>query len=225
MEPTRIVLAEDHALVRAGIRALLERCEGIVIVGETGDGREALRLAAKERAHVLLTDISMPGLNGLEVAERAARELPDVRVIILSMHANEEYVMQALKAGAKGYVLKDADLAELRLAVQSVMRGKTFLSPSISRPVIDNYLARVRGRKDAPPPSGGVEPFATLTSRQREILQLIAEGNSNKDIARKLNLSVKTVDTHRTDIMRRLDIHDTAGLVRYAIRTGIVSST
>ena len=224
METIRVLLAEDHALMRAGICALIQGLEGLVVVGEAGDGHEALRLIKKEKPHIVLADIAMPGLNGLDLTGRIVKECPNTRVIILSMHANEEYVLRALKSGAKGYVLKDAETAELELAIRSVMRGKTFLSPSISGHVIHDYLERLSGRKDKddtnlPEPSR----YETLTPRQREILQMIAEGNTNKQIAQALNLSVKTVEAHRTQIMVRLDIHETAGLVRYAIRTGLIS--
>lgn len=224
MDTIRVLLAEDHALVRAGIRALLQGQEDLAVVGEAGDGHEALRLIKKEKPHVVLADIAMPGLNGLDLTARIVKEFPDCRVIILSMHANEEYVLQALKAGAKGYVLKDSEKAELELAIRSVVRGKTFLSPAISGHVIEDYLARLSGKKGKEN-STSSEPsqYQALTPRQREILQMIAEGNTNKQIAQALNLSVKTVEAHRTQIMERLDIHETAGLVRYAIRTGLVS--
>jgi DNA-binding NarL/FixJ family response regulator len=209
----RIVLAEDHTLVRAGIRSLLAELPWVEVVGEASDGREALRLVAELLPHVVLMDITMAGLNGLDATERITREHPQVRVIILSMHANEEYVRRALLVGAAGYVLKDAEKAELELALKSVSRGGTYLSPSVSRPLITDYTDRV-----------GKHSLEKLTARQREILQLIAEGNSTKEIARGLDLSIKTVETHRAQLMARLDIHDIAGLVRYAIRAGIASS-
>ena len=184
------------------------------MVAEASDGREALALAATHRPHVLLMDIAMPGLNGLEAAARLARELPEVRVIILSMHASEEYVLQALRAGAAGYLLKGAGPAELELAVRAAARGETYLSPSMSRHVVDDYLRRTGAAAPSPDP---------LTPRQREILQLIAEGHTTKGVASKLGLSVKTVETHRMQLMERLDIHDVAGLVRYAIRIGLVT--
>jgi len=184
------------------------------VVAEASDGREALALAATHRPHVLLMDIAMPGLNGLEAAARLARELPEVRVIILSMHASEEYVLQALRAGAAGYLLKGAGPAELELAVRAAARGETYLSPSMSRHVVDDYLRRTGAAASSPDP---------LTPRQREILQLIAEGHTTKGVASKLGLSVKTVETHRMQLMERLDIHDVAGLVRYAIRIGLVT--
>jgi DNA-binding NarL/FixJ family response regulator len=168
-----------------------------------------------------LMDITMPGLNGLEATVRVAREFPQVRVIILSMHAVEEYVLQALHAGASGYLLKHAAPVELALAVKAVVQGETYLSPPISKVVIAQYLQRTRGERARSRAASA--PYEQLTSRQREILQLIAEGHTTKDIAQRLNLRVSTVETHRTELMQRLDIHDVAGLVRYAIRTGLVS--
>jgi DNA-binding NarL/FixJ family response regulator len=209
----RILLADDHALVRAGLRALIDEMPGIQVVGEAENGSDALRLIAELHPDVALVDISMPQLNGLEVAARASAEHRSTRVVMLSMHAFEEYVHRALVAGAAGYLLKDADKGELEQALRCVARGQTWLSPSISKSVVD---ALVRGEK----PAGG--PFEILSPRQREILQLIAEGRSTKEIAAHLDLSIKTVETHRTELMERLGIHGVAGLVRYAIRTGIV---
>lgn len=214
MSTIRVLLADDHALVRAGFRALLEGLPGIQVVGEAGNGREALNLIQQTRPDVVLMDIAMSGLNGLEATARATRDNPHVRVIILSMHANEEYVLQALRAGAAGYLIKDADLAELELAVRAVARGETYLSPAVSKHVIAEYLRRTAGE-----PS----PLSLLTPRQREILQLIAEGLTTKEIAHTLGISVKTVETHRAALMERLDIHDVPGLVRFAVRTGLVS--
>lgn len=214
MKPIRMVLADDHALVRAGVRALLQTLPDIEVVAETGDGREALTLIETHRPDVVLMDIAMPGMNGLEVAARVAKDLPGVRVIILSMHASEEYVLKALRAGATGYLLKDAATAELELAVRAAVRGETYLSPMISKHVIGDYVRRVGGEASS---------LEQLTPRQREILQLIAEGRTTKEIAHMLNISVKTVETHRAQLMERLDIHDVAGLVRYAIRVGMVS--
>lgn len=223
MNSIRIILADDHTLMRAGIRALIARMEGISVVGEAGDGQEALRLVKKEKPNILLADIAMPLLNGIELTTRLSREMPDVRVIILSGHTKEDFITRALEAGARGYVLKDAQQTELETAIRTVAGDGMYLSPTVSGKVVDEFLARMRSGHVAREP-GGESPFHDLTSRQREILQLIAEGNSNKEVAQKLNLSVKTVETHRTHIMERLNIHDTAGLVRYAIRSGIASS-
>jgi DNA-binding NarL/FixJ family response regulator len=222
MKPTRVLLAEDHTLVRAGIRALLQNLTGIQVVAEASDGREALRLIKTYQPDVVLMDIAMAGLNGLEATARVTKEFPTVRVIMLSMHSNEEYVAQALRAGAAGYLLKDAVAAELELAVTAVARGKTYLSPAVSQHVIADYLRRAGGGATG---GGGEAPStsALLTPRQRETLQLIAEGHSTKEIASILHLSVKTVETHRTQLMARLDVHDVAGLVRYAIRIGLVT--
>jgi len=211
--PIRVVLADDHTLVRAGIRALLEKLPDVHVVAEASDGREAVHLVTTTQPDVVLMDIAMPGLNGLEATRRLVKEFPAIRVLILSMHKNEEYVWQALRAGAVGYLLKDADLAELALAITAVTRGETYLSPPISKHVIREYVQRVGGEET------GLEQ---LTPRQREILQLIAEGHTTKMIAQRLGLSVKTVETHRVQMMERLDIHDIAGLVRYAIRMGVV---
>ncbi|MBI4499842.1 MAG: response regulator transcription factor [Gemmatimonadetes bacterium] len=209
----KVLLAEDHTLVRAGIRSLLAELPWVQVVGEASDGREALRQVAELQPDLVLMDITMAGLNGLDATERIAQDHPSVRVIILSMHASEEYVRRALIVGAAGYVLKDAEKEELELALKSVARGGTYLSPQVSRPVISDYTERTSRHS-----------LERLTARQREILQLIAEGNSTKDIAQNLGLSVKTVETHRAQLMARLDIHDIAGLVRYAIRAGIASS-
>jgi DNA-binding NarL/FixJ family response regulator len=211
----RVVLADDHALVRAGIRALLEKLPGIEVVGEADNGREALELIKKREPNLILLDISMRELGGLEVLPRIVKDFPAVKVLILSGHANEEYVIRALRSGAAGYMLKDAATAELQLAIDSVTQEKTYLSPSISRTVIDNYLERV---------GGPISPLEQLTPRQREILQLIAEGKNTKEIAHTLGISVKTVEAHRLQLMARLDIHDVPGLVRYAVRSGLVSS-
>lgn len=215
MKAARILLAEDHTLVRAGIRALLESLEGIEVIAEASDGREALRLAKAYHPDILLMDITMKELNGLEAAARLAKEHPAVRVIILSMHADQVYVRQALKAGAKGYLLKGADVAELELALKAVTRGDTYLSPAVSKDLLGDLLNR-----NAP----AANPLNDLTPRQREILQLVAEGRTTKEIAVRLDLSIKTVETHRTQLMERLNIHDVAGLVKFAIRVGLTQA-
>ncbi len=214
MKPVRVLLADDHTLVRAGFRALFQSIEGIEVIAEAADGREALQMIASQQPDVVLMDIAMSGLNGLEATARVAQEFPHVHVVMLSMHANEEYVLQALRAGAMGYLLKDASVTELELAINAVMRGETYLSPAVSKHVVE-YVQRVGGESSS---------LQRLTARQREILQLIAEGCTTQEIARMLHISVKTVETHRAQLMERLDIHDVAGLVRYAIRMGVVTS-
>lgn len=211
---TRTLLADDHTLVRAGLRKLLEAMPEIEVIGEAADGLALLGMADQLQPHLVLMDIAMPGLNGLEATARLTRAQSQVKVIVLSMHQNEEYVRQALRNGASGYLLKDAAPMELDLAVRAVLRGETYLSPSVSRGVVSDYVQRLIA--DEKPGDG-------LTPRQREVLQLIAEGHSTKEIARRLDLSVKTVDTHRTQLMKQLDIHEVAGLVRYALRIGLIS--
>jgi DNA-binding NarL/FixJ family response regulator len=194
------------------MRSLLQDLPDVEVVAEAGDGAEALAAAERERPDVVLLDIAMKGMNGLEAAARLRERLPGVKVIILSMHTSEEYVLLALRAGAVAYLIKDSATSELELALKCVMRGETYLSPAISRQVVDGYVQRVGA-------SAGPEP---LTPRQREVLKRIAEGRSTKEIAFELNLSVKTVETHRAQIMERLGIRDVAGLVRYAMRAGLV---
>jgi DNA-binding NarL/FixJ family response regulator len=222
MKQYRILLAEDHTLVRAGFRALLKDLPALQVVAEAGDGREALQLISEHHPDVVLMDITMPTLNGLEATARATREFPYVRVIILSVHANEEYVLEALRAGASGYLLKDAGTSELEMAIKTVCGGEVYLSPAISKHVAE-YIRRTGHvpRSDAE----DSVPYKRLTPRQSEVLQLIAEGRTTKQIAHLLNISIKTAETHRTRLMEQLNIHDVAGLVRYAIRLGIVTST
>ncbi len=222
MNTIRVLIADDHTLVRAGFRSLLESVAGLEVVGEASNGREALQQIESLRPDVVLMDIAMSELNGLEATARAVKDFPNVRVIILSMHANEEYVLQALRVGAAGYLLKDAGTVELELAVKAVASGETYLSPPISKQVISDYVQRVSGEAESEPATGS--QLERLTSRQREILQLIAEGYTTQAIAQKLDLSVKTVETHRMQLMERLDIHDIAGLVRFAICVGLVQS-
>lgn len=212
MTSVRVLLAEDHRLVRAGIHALLDRMAGVEVVGEVSDGMEALKVVEAIQPDLVLMDVAMPGLNGLEAASRISKQWPAVRIIMLSMHANEEYLRQALKAGAMGYLLKGADLVELEQTVRTVSGGASYLTPSVARHLID------------PDREGDVRelaPVERLSPRQREILQLIAEGHSTKEMAYRLKLSAKTVETHRAQLMARLDIHDIAGLVRFAIKAGL----
>jgi DNA-binding NarL/FixJ family response regulator len=213
---TRVLLVEDHGLVRAGLRAMIEELDDVEVVGEAADGAEGLRLTAELRPDVVLMDISMPGLNGLEATRRAARMQPAPKILVLSMHADRAYVREALAAGATGYLLKDSERSELVLALAAVASGQGWISPAVARGVIDDAVQRPNDQV----PRAAIED---LTARQREVLQLIAEGNSTKQIAQRLELSVKTVETHRAQIMARLDIRHVAGLVRYALRAGIVA--
>jgi DNA-binding NarL/FixJ family response regulator len=214
MTPVRVLLVDDHTLVRAGIRSLLDAMEGFNVVAEASDGREALALARAHQPDIVVMDIAMKDLNGLETTVQIKRDFPGTRVIILSMHGTGDYVQQAIRAGASGYLMKDAATAELGIALQAVMRGEVYLSPAASKQVVESYMLRPGADKQA----------EQLTPRQREVLQMIAEGLSTKEIAYRMGVSVKTVETHRTQLMERLDIRDVAGLVRYAIRIGLVSA-
>jgi DNA-binding NarL/FixJ family response regulator len=214
VKPIRVLLADDHTLVRAGIRGLLTNLSGVEVIGEAADGHEAVRLAETLQPDVVLLDIGMPGLNGLEAAARIARIDAAIRVLILSMHMSEEYVLQALRGGAAGYLLKGSAVAELEVAVRAVTRGETYLSPAVSKRVVDDYVSRTGGHAD---------PLAALTPRQREILQLVAEGHTSKEIAQRLGVSHRTIETHRNQLMKRLDVHDLPGLVRFAVRVGLVA--
>lgn len=221
MTPIRLLLADDHTLVRGGIRALLNQLEDVEVIAEANDGREALSMIASHQPDIVLMDIAMSGMNGLEATMRVTRDFPEIRVIILSMHTNEEYVLQALRSGAVGYLLKDAGISELEMAIAAVSQGETYLSPPVSKHVISGYVRRVGA--DVQEKLDSQPTLERLTMRQREILQLIAEGYTTQEIANLLNISVKTVETHRMQLMDRLDIHDIAGLVRFAIRVGIIS--
>ncbi len=215
MQPIRVVLADDHTLVRAGLKSLIDIMTGVEVVAEASNGREAMDLAAQFRPEIVLMDIAMSELNGLEAAERIIKMHPECKIIVLSMHSTAEYVKRALQIGVMGYVIKDAAASELEVALRAVARGEKYLSPPVSTRLIDQYEALLPERRD---------DANALTLREREILQLIAEGHTTKDISSILRVSVKTIDTHRTHLMNRLDIHDVAGLVRYAIRTGLISS-
>jgi DNA-binding NarL/FixJ family response regulator len=215
MQPIRVVLADDHTLVRAGLKSLIDIMTGVEVVAEASNGREAMDLAAQFRPEIVLMDIAMSELNGLEAAERIIKLHPECKIIVLSMHSTAEYVKRALQIGVMGYVIKDAAASELEVALRAVARGEKYLSPPVSTRLIDQYEALLPERRD---------DANALTLREREILQLIAEGHTTKDISSILRVSVKTIDTHRTHLMNRLDIHDVAGLVRYAIRTGLISS-
>ena len=210
-----VVLADDHALVRAGIRSLLGTFPDIEVLAETGDGQEALSLVERQQPDLVLLDITLPGMNGLEVAKRIQQLKLRTRVIMLSMHAAPEYVARALRAGAAGYLLKEAAVSELEKAVATVLIGREYLSQAIDRDVVQGFLRA--------PDSSGSE-LQVLTTRQREILQLVAEGRSTREIAERLFISVKTVETHRAQLMERLGISDVPGLVRLAIRAGLIVS-
>ena len=209
----QVLLVDDHKLVRAGIRSLLEKLSAIEVVAEAGDGLEALLQVAEHHPRVVLMDIAMPNLNGLEATRRMSTEFPEVPVIILSIYSDEEHVYQALRAGAAGYLLKGAAIEELELAIRAVAHGETYLSPPISRPVIMEYVRRT---------NAGQGLTERLSPRQSEILKLVAEGKSMKQIALGLGISVKTVEAHRTALMTRIDVHDIAGLVRFAVKHGLI---
>jgi DNA-binding NarL/FixJ family response regulator len=208
----RVLLVEDHTLVRAGIRSLLNSVRGIDVVGEAGNGREGLKLVRKLEPDVVLMDISMPELNGMEATARITKSHPQAKVLMLSMHNDEEYVAQSLKAGARGYLVKGAATKELEQAIHAVMRGDMYISDTVSRNVVDKLMQD----------SSSGSALGNLTSRQREILQLVAEGCSTRDIAERLSLSVKTVEAHRTHLMDRLEIRDVPGLVRFAMKAGLI---
>jgi DNA-binding NarL/FixJ family response regulator len=216
MNPIRIILVDDHALVRAGIRTLLQQISGIEVMAEADDAAEALRLIGELKPDIVLMDISMSGLNGLDATAQLTKEYPEVKVIILSMHVEQEYVLQALRAGAKGYLLKGARTAELELAVNAVASGETYLSPAASKHAVGDIVQRHTGERSL---------YEHLTPRQQQVLQLVAEGNTRKQIAQKLNLSVKTVDTYRAQLVEQLNIRDVAGLVRFALRIGLIHET
>jgi DNA-binding NarL/FixJ family response regulator len=212
--PAKIFLVDDHALVRAGINALLAQMPNVEVIGQAENGHDALREIARLHPDIVLLDISMAGLNGLEVARRIRQETPAARIIMLSIHNNEDYVAQAFRAGAVGYLLKGSAPSELEVAINAVMRGDVYLCPGVSKTVVSGFVKNQ---------AKGADTEDKLTARQREILQLIAEGRTTKEIALQLDISVKTVETHRAQIMERLNIRDVPGLVRYAIRKGLVN--
>jgi DNA-binding NarL/FixJ family response regulator len=213
MDKIRIIVADDHTIVRAGIRLVLESMEGVNVVAEAADGRQALELVRNLRPDLLLADIAMPGYSGLDLAQRLTEERLETRVIILSMHNDPEYVRRAIELGSHGYVLKGSGIEELGLAIQAAARGEMFLSPAITGPVVHEHLGNS---------SSVAGSTAVLTARQREVLRLLAEGGTTKAVAKRLGISAKTVEAHRSQLMERLKIHELAGLVRYAIRTGLI---
>lgn len=217
MTPLTVLLVEDHVLVREGLRSVVEKIGGVRVVGEASNGREALEAVAELAPELVLMDVTMPEMNGLEATRRIREAHPGTRILILSAHANEEYVYQALRAGASGYLLKDDDRSEFTRALRATERGDTYLSPTLREVAVDELLEQAREEGPA------ATPLDLLTPRQREVLQLMAEGNTTREIAEKLDVSPKTVETHRRDIRERLEIQDLAGLVKFAIRTGLVT--
>jgi DNA-binding NarL/FixJ family response regulator len=212
----RILLADDHTVMRAGLKLLLERLPEFQVVGEAGDGRQAVAMAEQLAPDVVVLDIAMPNLNGIEAARQISEKLPRTAVVILSMHSDEGYVLRALKSGARAYLLKDSAEADLITAIKAVSDGKAFFSPAISRMLVDDYMRQMRER-------GVEDSYELLTPREREILQLLAEGKSNKDVAALLNLSLYTVETHRSNILEKLNLHSVPELILYAVRKGVIS--
>jgi len=212
----RVLLADDHTIVRKGLRSLLEGERGIEVVGEAGDGRRAVAKVEELHPDIVVMDIAMPVLNGLEATHQISRRFPEVKVVILTIHDTQQYILHTLRAGASGYVVKRAAPAELVTAIQAAYRGDRFLSPLVSRKIIEEYIRLARA-------TGEVDSYGRLTDREREVLQLIAEGHSSPEIAELLHISVKTVATHRAHLMDKLDIHSTAQLTQYAIREGVIS--
>ncbi len=212
----RVLLADDHGIVRKGLRFLLERQAGMEVVGEAADGREALRLAEASNPDVVIMDIAMPLLNGIEATAQMVKRNPELGVIILSMHSDEDYLLSALNAGAKGYLLKDSAEVDLVRAIQAVKNGTPFFSPEIAKTMLEDYMRFLQQRNLQ-------DSYDLLTEREKEVLQLLAEGKSNKEVATILDVSVYTVDTHRTHLMQKLNLHNTAEIVLYAVRKKIIS--
>jgi DNA-binding NarL/FixJ family response regulator len=216
VKPIRILLADDHTIMRRGLRLLLESQPGFTVVAEAADGREAIAQAEVAKPDVAVLDIAMPNLNGIEASQRINAALPGTAIVILSMHSDEGYVLRALKAGAKAYLLKDSAEGDLIEAIKAVNEGKAFFSPEISKVLVEDYVREVRAR-------GVEDSYELLTPREREILQLLAEGKSNKDIAALFNLSLYTVDTHRRNLQDKLNVHSFPELILYALRKGVIS--
>jgi len=216
MSKVRILVADDHGVVRRGLRLQLEQHEDFEVAGEAADGREAVRLAEDVQPDVVIMDIAMPNLNGIEATAQIVKRNPKTGVIILSMHSDETYIVRTLAAGAKGYLLKDTAEADLQRAVRAVAQGKPFFSPAIAQALLDDYLRQLQQR-------GVADSYDLLTDREKEVLQLLAEGKSNKEVASILSLSPYTVETHRAHIMQKLNLHSTAEIVLYAVRKKIIS--
>lgn len=218
--PIGVLVADDHTIVRRGLISLLSLADGIEVVGEATDGRAAVERTRELEPDVVLMDISMPGLNGLEATRQIKKESPHCKVLVLSAHDKDDYILQVVRSGANGYLLKNTTAEDLYAAIRSVHAGHAFFSPSVSRVLVDAYLGGDTGPGE--PPADGVAGGGRLTPREREIIQLIAEGKTHQEAAGILSISVRTVDTHCVNIMKKLDIHDNAGLVTYAIKNGIV---
>jgi DNA-binding NarL/FixJ family response regulator len=216
MTPIRILLADDHTVVRKGLRLLLESQPGFTVIADAANGREAVALAQEHRPDVIVMDVAMPTLNGIEAARQILTHQPQTAVVFLSMHADESYVLRALKAGARAYLLKDSAEHDLIDAVKAVSEGKAFFSPAISKMLVEDYMRQMQERKVE-------DSYELLTTREREVLQLLAEGKNNKDVANILNLSLYTVETHRGNILQKLNLHSGAELILYAIRKGVIS--
>jgi DNA-binding NarL/FixJ family response regulator len=216
----RVVVADDHTIVRRGLVSLLSLAEGIQVIGEADDGMAAVERAMELDPDVVLMDINMPMLNGLEATRKIKKDAPHIKILVLSAHDNEEYIIQVIRSGANGYMLKNSSAEDLFSAIRSVYTGHAFFSPSVSKVILESYLKV----SESPQPDSGVEsvPESRLTGREREILQLVAEGKTHQTVANILHISVRTVDTHCNNIMKKLDIHESAGLVTYAIKNGIV---
>lgn len=216
MKTIRILLADDHTVVRDGLRALLERESDMTVVAEAADGRESVRLAETEAPDVVVMDLAMPNMNGMEATRRIVAANSRVKVVILSMHQDESYVLGSLKAGAKGYLLKDSMRSEVLEAIRAVFQGRSFLTRKVARILQEDYISRLRQR-------GLEDSYELLSDREREVLQMVAEGRSNKEVANLLNISLTTVETHRAHILQKLDIHSIPELILYAVRKGIIS--
>lgn len=215
MPPIRILLADDHAIMRDGLRALLDRQADLEVVAEAADGRECIRLADEYAPDVVMMDVAMPNMNGIEAARRVLSAHPSIGIVMLSMHRDESYVLQSLRAGAKGYLLKDSPQEDVLEAIRAVARGRSFLSRKVSRILQEDYYQQLQSK-------GLDDSWELLTDREREILQLLAEGRANKEVANLLNISPTTVETHRGHILRKLSLHGTADLILYAVRKGII---
>jgi len=216
MTPIRVLLADDHTLIRAGLRMVVTSQPDLTVIGEANDGREAVAMAEKLKPDVVVMDIGMPSLNGIEACRQINDSLPHTRVVMLSMHSDEGYVLRALKAGAKGYLLKDSAEADLANAIRAVVAGKSFFSPAVGKVLLEDYLRKLER-------TGAEDSFGLLSPREREVLQLVAEGKSSKEVANLLGLSVYTIETHRAKVMQKLNLHNIPELILYAVRKGVIS--